>query len=281
MNKNKKTNSFLFALSMLTRIPVKTESVDNSAWGWISASFAGCGYIIGAVAVAPAIILPVANIAAGKYIFSKVMLPGYAVNLIAALLFVILTAWMTRLFHLDGFCDSCDAFSAVTDSKERRLEIMKDPHPGAVAVCTSSLLLLSKTIFIFLILQRAASRENLQIFVSLALPALIAVPVFARFAMTFLAVIGHYPRTHGTGKTVIENSSFFSVFIGLLTTIPVIILINPYSFILIVPLLLITIYYWKWKADKLLGGVTGDILGACCETAECAIALGVLPFLFV
>jgi adenosylcobinamide-GDP ribazoletransferase len=276
MNKKPSTNPFLFALSMLTRIPVKTGEVPDSAWKWISASFAECGYIIGAVAAAPAIVLPVANIAAGKYITGFILLPGYAVNLISALLFVILTAWMTRLFHLDGFCDSCDAFSAVTESKERRLEIMKDPHPGAVAVCTSSLLLLSKTILIFLIIQRAMESGDLKLFIIAALPALIAVPVFARFAMTTLAAVGKYPRSKGTGKTVIENTTYLSVIIGLITVIPVAILITPYSLISAAILILITIFYWKRKADKLLGGVTGDILGACCETAECAAALGLL-----
>jgi len=280
MNKKQYTNPFLFALSMLTRIPVKTGDVPDSAWRWISASFAECGYIIGAVAAAPAVILPVANIAAGKYIPGFVMLHSSTVNLISALLFVILTAWMTRLFHLDGFCDSCDAFSAVTDSKERRLEIMKDPHPGAVAVCTSSILLLSKTILIFLILQRASESGNLKFFIILALPALITVPVFARFAMTFLASIGNYPRNKGTGQTVIENTTILSVIIGFITTIPLIILIKPYSIISVTILLLITVYYWKIKADKLLGGVTGDILGACCETAECTTALGLLLVLY-
>ena len=270
------TNPFIFAVSMLTRIPLKTGAVTNSAWRWISASFAGCGYIIGAVSAVPAVILPVANIAAGREISGFVMLPEYAVNLISALLFVILNAWMTRLFHLDGFCDACDAFSAVTTSQERRLEIMKDPHPGAVAVCTSSLLLLSKTILIFLILQRAVCGGSLRSYIKIALPALIAVSVFARFAMTFLAYIGTYPRSEGTGKNVIEQTTFASVAIGALMLIPVAIFISPYALIAIPLLLLITIYYWKIKADKLLGGVTGDILGACCETAECSTALALL-----
>ena len=271
-----RSNPFLFAVSMLTRIPIRTGSVSSSEWRWISACFAGCGYIIAAVAALPAIILPIANVVAGKYIPSFIMLPGYAVNLIAALLFVILNAWMTRLFHLDGFCDACDAFSAVTTSPERRLEIMKDPHPGAVAVCTSSLLLLTKTILIFLILQYASSGDSLKSYIKIAMPTLVAVPVFARFAMTFLAYIGTYPRKEGTGKDVIEQTNLTSILIGAIFAVPAAILIPPYTLLLIFLLILITIYYWKHKADKLLGGVTGDILGACCETAECSTALALL-----
>ncbi len=264
---------------MLTRIPVTTGCLPDSSWRWVSASFAGCGYLVGAVATAPAILLPVANIAAGKYLPGFVMMQSYAVNLLSALLFVLLSAWMTRLFHLDGFCDSCDAFSAVTESKERRLEIMKDPHPGAVAVCVSSLLLLTKTILIFLILQQASQSNNIQSYILRAVPALLAISVFARFAMTVLAAIGKYPRKEGTGKEVINNTSAGSVIVGMVITAPFLWFIPLFTTGVVTVLLLINLLYWKRKADKLLGGVTGDILGACCETAECTTALGLLILL--
>ena len=35
--------------------------------------------------------------------------------------------------HLDGFCDTCDALSS-HQSRERKLEILKDSHTGAVAI---------------------------------------------------------------------------------------------------------------------------------------------------
>ena len=272
---NKKTNPFMLAVSMLTRIPVKTGGIDDSTWKWTAAFFPLCGYIIGAVCIIPAILIPVANSTAGKHISDYIMLNNYAVNLLAALLFVILNAWMTRLFHLDGFCDSCDAFSVVTDSQEKRLEIIKDPHPGAVAVCTSSLLLLTKTVLVFLILQRCA-KAGIKPFLLHAMPALIAIPVFARLAMVFLAFIGKYPRKDGTGKTVIENTTMASVVIGLITISPFFVFISPLAIAGGLLISILTVYYWKQKADKLLGGVTGDILGACCETAECTAALAFL-----
>ncbi len=270
------TNPFLFAVSMLTRVPLQTGVLQESAWRWVSASFATCGYLVGAVAAAPAILLPVANIAGNKYIPGFIMLPSYAINLLSALLFVLLSAWMTRLFHLDGFCDSCDAFAAVTDSKERRLEIMKDPHPGAVAVCMSSLLLLSKTILIFLVLQQASNGSNLKIYTLRTVPALLAISVFARFTMTALAAIGKYPREQGTGQMIINQTSTVSIIFGALTIAPLLWFIQLFTVGVVFLLIVITIFYWKYKADKLLGGVTGDILGACCETGECATAFGLL-----
>jgi adenosylcobinamide-GDP ribazoletransferase len=56
----------------------------------------------------------------------------------AAAFYVALGALFTRGLHLDGLADVCDALSA--PSRERRLEIMKDPRIGsfgasAVAMC--------------------------------------------------------------------------------------------------------------------------------------------------
>jgi adenosylcobinamide-GDP ribazoletransferase len=199
-------------------------------------------------------------------------------NLLAAILFVIIHAWMTRMFHLDGFSDACDAFSAVTDSQEKRLEIMKDPHPGAVAVCASFLLLLTKTILIFLILKKCSGElvEGIKPFLLHAIPALIAIPVFGRFAVTSLAFIGTYPRKEGTGKTIIENTATGSVILGLITIMPLALFVSIAAMLGALLFAILTVYYWKHKSDRLLGGVTGDILGACCETAECTAALALL-----
>ena len=48
---------------------------------------------------------------------------------------------ITGGIHLDGFCDVCDALAS-HQSRERKLEIMADPHVGAFAVQGCGLLLL-------------------------------------------------------------------------------------------------------------------------------------------
>ncbi len=44
-----------------------------------------------------------------------------------------LPVWITGGIHMDGYCDTSDALASWQD-KERRLEILKDPHAGAFAV---------------------------------------------------------------------------------------------------------------------------------------------------
>ena len=47
--------------------------------------------------------------------------------------FCLLPVWVTGGIHLDGYADTCDALSSYGD-REKKLEILKDPHCGAFAV---------------------------------------------------------------------------------------------------------------------------------------------------
>ena len=56
-------------------------------------------------------------------------LPGIA----KAAGFALLPVWITGGIHLDGYADTCDALASCGD-REKKLEILKDPHCGAFAV---------------------------------------------------------------------------------------------------------------------------------------------------
>ncbi len=45
----------------------------------------------------------------------------------------LIPVWVTGGIHLDGYADTCDALSSYGD-REKKLEILKDPHCGAFAV---------------------------------------------------------------------------------------------------------------------------------------------------
>ena len=47
--------------------------------------------------------------------------------------FCLIPVWVTGGIHLDGYADTCDALSSYGD-REKKLEILKDPHCGAFAV---------------------------------------------------------------------------------------------------------------------------------------------------
>lgn len=277
---------FLLALSLLTRIPVKTGFAGDLEWGRSSAYFPFCGYILGFISALPFTLL--------SFFGNSSQQANYAINVLGAFFFVALLAWLTKMFHIDGFCDACDAFTSTASTKEDRLRIMKDPHSGTAANAYLSLLFIGKMAAVylviiyvqiyaterFLMLYRGEMNQHMTLLKACRTLApvvfLMAIPVIARFAMLLLAAIGRYPREKGTGAIIVGKVPVVFLVTGFLWLIPFGFLIPMRNLALAVLLSWIVLLYWKIKSGKLLGGVTGDILGACCETAELAAALGLI-----
>ena len=47
--------------------------------------------------------------------------------------FCLVPVWVTGGIHLDGYADTCDALASYGD-REKKLEILKDPHCGALSL---------------------------------------------------------------------------------------------------------------------------------------------------
>ena len=62
-----------------------------------------------------------------KHAVCHVCLPAHRAG------FCLIPVWVTGGIHLDGYADTCDALSSYGD-REKKLEILKDPHCGAFAV---------------------------------------------------------------------------------------------------------------------------------------------------
>jgi adenosylcobinamide-GDP ribazoletransferase len=108
----------------------------------------------------------------------------------AAALFVSVWVWVTGALHLDGWMDTADAFGS-NRSRERMLEIMKDPRVGAMGVAAGVLLLLGKATLVYALMEYTLAG-------SLNVGAAVAViPVLAR-AIVPWAVVG-WPYAGGTG----------------------------------------------------------------------------------
>ena len=248
---------FSLALGFLSRIPTlgKMDWEDQRIWSWSFAFYPLCGILLGLVATAPVIImwrLPAAE----------------SLILLSVFYYMAFIEWSTRFLHFDGFCDCCDAFSAMTASQEKRLEIMKDPHVGSSAVGGAGLLL---TLYL-LIVKGIVVLDNFPKTILM----LIAIPAAARLAMLCLAAIGHYPRKTGTAIKIIGKVPMPALLFGALCMLPLVILIGLKASALPFLLCAFTMLYWKIKADNKIGGVTGDVLGACSETCELAAAVGLL-----
>jgi len=237
-------NSLLLALQFLTIIPVHHSYVaSDKELGNSVLFYPVIGLLIGSILAFSS--LMIANI------------PLQSQSAIILILWVLLTGGL----HLDGLADCADAWVGGLGSKQRSLEIMKDPTAGPIAVVVLVLLLLLKWSIISYILEQQA------------FAVLIITPVMGRLAILILMLSTSYIRTAGLGEKLVANLptsatkavSLSGILIGLfyLGIIPMCLML----------IILLLIYY---QANKRLGGVTGDVYGAAVELVEVGILLGIV-----
>jgi adenosylcobinamide-GDP ribazoletransferase len=87
--------------------------------------------------------LPLIGIAAGAAAFGAAALVGPVDPFLAVFAVLIVLYGLFNLFHFDGLLDTADAFLCFA-SRERRLEILKDPRIGVFAFFTGALYLALK-----------------------------------------------------------------------------------------------------------------------------------------
>lgn len=110
-------NSFIIAVSMYSRIPMPKIDWNQKNMKYTLCFFPVIGVVIGAI----------------MYAWGRIcMLCGFG-QVCFALVGTVIPILITGGIHLDGFMDTTDALHSY-EKKERKLEILKDPHLGAFAV---------------------------------------------------------------------------------------------------------------------------------------------------
>lgn len=240
----KAVNDVRGAFAFLTVIPVGRE-IDWSQPGRFFAWFPLVGLVIGA---------GVAAVAANPW------WPPSATAFLTLLVWVVLTGGL----HLDGFGDAADGLLAAVEPV-RRLEIMKDSRAGSWAVVGLILLLLGK----FVLLAEAPPL------------ALIVPPVVARWGMVLAAGRFPYARKEGLGgyfqQGLGRTQYLIATVIMLALTLAVAAWVTPLVILLPLAALAVTFVVGRWAANRLGGGLTGDVYGALCELTEliCLILLAI------
>jgi len=172
-----------------------------------------------------------------------------------------LLAWVaiTGGLHLDGLADLADALGAAHRSRERFLDVLKDPHLGSFGVIALLLALVAKLVLLMLIGKNLNNPA-----------ALLLIPAWARaFAVAWSVTLA--PLAPGSGAQFGARRDWPWLLLTLL-------LLSGLSAWLAPPLLaapLAGLAWWGYLKRK-LGGMTGDCLGAgieLCEIALLALAL--------
>lgn len=180
--------------------------------------------------------------------------------LVAGVLAVVVWVMLTGGLHLDGLADCCDGLFASV-GRERRLEIMKDPHIGAFGVIGLILVLLLK----------AAALA------SLVATSGFAVLLAASLARWCILLAGSFPLARPSGMGADFAAGFRRSFMIWGAVLPLVIalllgtrgVLSALAGAAAAALIL-------WSAKSRLGGVTGDVFGMIVEIVETVVLLAFL-----
>ena len=227
--------SFLIALSMYSKVPVPRTEWKEEDMKYVFCFFPFVGVIIGTF------------ILGWNFICFKFSFPELLRIFVTAAIPLIITGGI----HVDGFMDTMDAFHSYRE-REKKLEILKDPHIGAFSVI---MLGLYGLIFV----------GFLSVINDLKTIALFAISfVLARCISGFCA-LSFKSAKEGTLNLFAKNSS--KNFVRVVTVIEAIICIAGMAFLNWIPALgvagvcVFTTLYYFLKTKKEFGGVTGDTAG--------------------
>ncbi len=236
------------AVSFLTIIPVidqrpTSEDTVAASFAW----FPVVGCLIGIALAAEDWLL--------SYVFAQV---------IRSVLIVISLTVITGAVHLDGLADTADALGAGRN-RTRALDILRDSRVGTFG---ASAIFFDLTLKILALSTLAGPRRY---------AALIIAPTLARFAMVMVGMGIPYLRESGSGTALLNSQSpgWRMRVAVIFLIIDCAILLSPFRTVgvLAVSIALLTaflihLFYRRW-----LGGVTGDLIGACGEIIEIAVLL--------
>lgn len=234
------------ALGTLTVLPVRPpRRVDRS---------------VGAVAM---VLAPVAALPLAAGVGVVVWLADQALPplLVAALALGALALGSGGL-HLDGLADTADGLAAPGD-RERRLQVMRAGDVGPVGAVTLVLVLLVQA---SALAEVVATRGGVGAAVTAGLAVLIS-----RTALTLACLEGiAAARGDGLGVAVAGSVPRAAGLLVLLGVGVVAWLVDGVPGLAAVALAAVAAGVVLWRAWRRLGGVTGDVLGACVELALAA-----------
>ena len=178
---------------------------------------------------------------------------------------------VTGGFHLDGFMDTCDALHSYQD-REKKLEILKDPHIGAFAVICLALYLLLAAGGLALICEGAAAGAwilgedgrgivviCLGFFLSRTLSGISVVTMPGAKKKGMLQT---FSDTAGK-KTVLVVLIAEAIFCAV-----AMLLVSPAAGALAILAADVAYGYYGYVSKKQFGGITGDLAGYFVSLAE-------------
>ncbi len=213
----------------------------------------------------------------------------FPVYLTAGILLVVMVL-ATRGLHLDGLMDVCDGmFGGYT--KERRLEIMKDPHVGAFGVVAGSMLILLKFASLLSLLDPRfmggglgggwTGYSSLAVLRELAFDvqpgkvlALLLFPALSRWAMVVCLGAFPYVRQQGLGSPFHQGNAKVATVAAALMALAASLVLGGFGGLGLFAGVTLLALAAGWIMTRAFGGLTGDSYGAVNEISEVSVLAG-------
>ena len=230
--------SFLTILPVIDQRPASEETVAASfAW------FPVVGCLLGAALVG-----------------EDWLLAHFFAQVIRSVLIVISLTVITGAVHLDGLADTADALGAGRD-RERALDILRDSRVGTFG---ASAIFFDLTLKILALSTLAGHRRY---------AALIVAPMLARWAMLLVAAGLPYLRVSGSGSTLLSGNipRARTAVVAVFTLLVMLMLGELRATIVAIAVAIAIVVAMRTFYRRWLGGVTGDLIGACGELVEIAV----------
>lgn len=173
-------------------------------------------------------------------------------NIMFLMITIIIPILITGGFHIDGFMDTMDALSSY-QSRERKLEILKDSHIGAFCVICLG-------VYMLMLIGFMSEIDN-----DKAVKVLCVCPVISR-ALSGISVVCFKPASNKgmlhtsestAHKTIVKIFLAFEVILSMILMI----IISPIFALLSILGQILSFIYYYFLSYKQFGGITGDLAG--------------------
>lgn len=185
-------------------------------------------------------------------------------------IFVLIPFLITGGIHMDGFLDTMDALSSY-QPKERRLEILKDPHTGAFAIISCGLYLVAEVGIYSSVNEKSILLISLSFILSRALSGLsvLRFPQARKAGDGLVATFSENAKRNVDFVFLLGYIIVVSIFLAILGGIS--------GAAVVITALLVFVYYHHMTLEK-FGGITGDLAGYFLQLVELLMALVAVIF---
>ncbi|MBP5281683.1 MAG: adenosylcobinamide-GDP ribazoletransferase [Lachnospiraceae bacterium] len=261
--------AFIVAFSIYSKIPMPRFNWESDDMKYHLCFFPWVGAVIGAA----------------QWLWYVICAQKGLGSLVYVMIALAIPVLITGGFHLDGFMDTCDALHSYQD-RERKLEILKDPHIGAFAViCLAAFLCISAGAVAVIydgVIGGSVSLWNGSL--------TILVPCLSFFLARTLSGISVITMKGAKKKGMLQTFSDTAVKTTVLVILVIELLLCVAGMVFLSPVLgsamtitagLCYVYYY-FMSKKQFGGITGDLAGYFVSLTEaaCMVVLAIITVIF-